>query len=49
MTRVPPRAARRISGIKERLKLSPAQEQHWPGVESSAWLTKPTFGGADYL
>jgi len=24
-----------IAGIKERLKLSPAQEQHWPGVESA--------------
>ena len=24
-----------IAGIKERLKLSPAQEQHWPGVENA--------------
>jgi hypothetical protein len=24
-----------IAGIKERLKLSPSQEQHWPGVESA--------------
>lgn len=24
-----------IAGIKERLKLSPAQEQHWPGVETA--------------
>ena len=24
-----------IAGIKERLKLSAAQEQHWPGVESA--------------
>src|SRR3954447_10971795 len=24
-----------ITGIKERLKLSPAQEQHWPGVENA--------------
>jgi hypothetical protein len=24
-----------IAGIKERLKLSPDQEQHWPGVESA--------------
>src|SRR3954454_14442692 len=24
-----------IAGIKERLKLSPSQEQHWPGVENA--------------
>jgi len=24
-----------IAGIKERLKLSPTQEQHWPGVETA--------------
>jgi hypothetical protein len=31
-----------IAGIMERLKLSPAQEQHWPGVESCAAREKIT-------